>query len=68
LIRESDAIALVPPIVVRDELDSKMLTELCRVPQLTESYYAIFQSRRFPNALLGGLLARYGERSLNRLG
>jgi LysR family transcriptional activator of nhaA len=61
LARERDAVALVPPIVVRDELDSQILTELCRIPQLTENYYAILQSRRFPNALLGDLLSAYDE-------
>jgi len=49
----------VPPIVVRDELESGVLVEHCRIPQLTESFYAIIQNRRFPNQLLGDLLTRY---------
>ncbi len=59
LAREREGVTLVPPIVVRDELASGALVEHCRVPQLTESFYAILQKRRFPNQLLGDLLARY---------
>ena len=57
LAREREGVTLVPPIVVRDELHSGVLVEHCRIPQLTESFYAITQKRRFPNQLLGELLA-----------
>jgi len=57
LARERDALTLVPPIVVRDELQSGALVEHCRIPDLTESFYAIVQKRRFPNPLLTQLLA-----------
>lgn len=56
LARERDGVTLVPPIVVRDELDSGVLVEHCRIPQLIESFYAIILSRRFPNQLLRELL------------
>ena len=56
LARESSGVALVPPIVVRDELQSGALVELCRVPNLVETFYAIVQKRRFPNRLLAELL------------
>jgi LysR family transcriptional activator of nhaA len=59
LAREREGVTLVPPIVVRDELTSGVLVEHCRIPQLSESFYAIIQNRRFPNRLLGDLLARY---------
>jgi LysR family transcriptional activator of nhaA len=59
LAREREGVTLVPPIVVRDELESGVLVEHCRIPQLTESFYAITQNRRFPNQLLAELLARY---------
>jgi LysR family transcriptional activator of nhaA len=59
LAREREGVTLVPPIVVRDELESGVLVEHCRIPQLTESFYAITQARRFPNQLLGDLLTRY---------
>ena len=47
---------LVPPIVVRDELEAGILIEHCRIPEVTERFYAIVQKRRFPNRLLGELL------------
>lgn len=55
--RESDGLTLVPPIVVRDELSSGTLVEHCRLPGITESFYAIVPIRRFPNPLLSELLA-----------
>ena len=57
LARERGGISLVPPIVVRDELEAGVLVEHCRIPQLTESFYAIVQNRRFPNPLVGQLLS-----------
>lgn len=56
LARESNGVALVPPIVVRDELESGVLVEHCRVAEVTETFYAIVQKRRFPNPLLAELL------------
>ena len=57
LARERGGVSLVPPIVVRDELEAGVLVEHCRIPQLTECFYAIVQNRRFPNPLIGQLLA-----------
>ena len=57
LARESDALALVPRIVVRDELLSGALTERARISDLAERFYAITTRRRFPNRLLGELMA-----------
>ena len=57
LARECAGVTLVPPIVVRDELKAGVLVEHCRIPEMTESFYAIVQARRFPNPLLAGLLA-----------
>jgi len=56
LARDSDGISLVPPVVVRDELRTGILVERCRIPDLTEKFYAITQSRRFPNPLVRELL------------
>ncbi|MGE4339981.1 MAG: LysR family transcriptional regulator [Pigmentiphaga sp.] len=56
LAREREGVTLVPPIVVRDELDTGILVEHCRIPEVTETFYAIVQKRRFPNQLLADLL------------
>ncbi len=61
LARERDALTLVPPIVVRDELASGALVEHWRIDALSERFYAITQARRFPNQLLADLLASYAE-------
>lgn len=54
--REHDGLTLVPPIVVRDELARGDLVEVCQVPGIAETFYAIVQNRRFPNPLLAMLL------------
>jgi LysR family transcriptional activator of nhaA len=59
LAREREGVTLVPPIVVRDELDAGVLVEHCQISALTESFYAIVKNRRFPNQLLAELLERY---------
>ena len=56
LAREREGVTLVPPIVVRDELEAGVLVEHCRLPEVTETFYAIVQKRRFPNRLLSELL------------
>ena len=40
-----------------DELQSGALVELCPVPKLAETSYAIVQKRRFPNRLLGEIIS-----------
>jgi LysR family transcriptional activator of nhaA len=59
LVRESNSLALVPPVVVRDELNSGMLVEHYCIPDILEHFYAITPSRRFPNSLLKELLAKH---------
>ena len=56
LARERGGVTLVPAIVVRDELQTGVLIEHCRIPHVTERFYAIVQQRRFPNRLLADLL------------
>jgi LysR family transcriptional activator of nhaA len=56
LARENLGLAVVPPIVVKDEIDSGLLVEAVQFPRLTESFHAITLVRRFPNPLLQQLL------------
>jgi LysR family transcriptional activator of nhaA len=58
LARDSGAVALVPTVVVRDELQSRLLAEYCTVPNLVENFYAITLKRQFEPALLKALLSR----------
>ncbi len=57
LVREDAGLAVIPPIVVRDELDSGRLTEAARLDGITETFLAVTLERRFPNPLLADLLA-----------
>ncbi len=61
LAKEGAGLALVPPVVVRGELDNGSLVERYRVTSIKESFYAITPSRRFPNPILHELLRRDGK-------
>lgn len=57
LAREDIGLALVPPIVVQDELASGRLVEAREHPRITETFFAITLERRFPNPLVQELLS-----------
>ena len=58
LARENIGLALVAPIVVKDELTSGRLVEAKEQPRIKETFFAITLRRRFPNALVQDLLER----------
>ena len=58
LAREDIGLAVMPPIVVRNELRSGMLREAEHVIGLTEGFHAVTIARQFPNPILAGLLHR----------
>ena len=58
LARDSGNVALLPTVVVQDELKSGKLQEYCVVPQLHENFYAITVQRHFEPPLLKTLLRR----------
>jgi len=58
LARDSDSVALLPSVVVQDELRSARLAEYCVVPDLHENFYAITVQRHFEPPLLKALLKR----------
>ena len=58
LARDSKAFTLVPSVVVRDELSQGLLHELCVVPGLFETFYAITVERSFQHPLVRSLLSR----------
>jgi LysR family transcriptional activator of nhaA len=59
LARDTDALALVPSIVVRDELRDRVLHEHCVVPDLFEIFYALTVERTFEHPRLRPLLGRH---------
>ena len=61
LAREGEGLALVPPVVVRDEIERGELVETHHVPELRETFYAITPSRRFPNLLVAELVERMAK-------
>ena len=56
LAREDAGLALIPSIVVQDELTTGLLVEAAQIEGVSETFYAIIRERRFPNPLLALLL------------
>jgi LysR family transcriptional activator of nhaA len=63
LARAGAGLAVIPPIVVRDELASGRLTELARLDGITEGFLAVTIQRRFPNPLVAEALAAFEDDS-----
>jgi len=59
--REGIGLAVVPPIVVKDELANKRLVEAAELPGISETFYAVTLARRFPNPLVRELLRAHQE-------
>ncbi len=56
LAREGAGLAVLPPIVVKGELEVGTLVEFDALPGMIESFYAVTVKRRFPNPLIRPLL------------
>jgi LysR family transcriptional activator of nhaA len=56
LARADAGLAIIPPIVVRDELQSGALVEASRLDGIVETFFAVTRERRFPNPLLKDVL------------
>lgn len=56
LVREGFALAILPPIAVRDELASGILVEAETLPGIDETFFAITAERRFPNTIARALI------------
>ena len=61
LAREGVGLAVLPPIVVTDELANGRLIEADRLPGIAETFYAVTMERRFPNPLVRELLRASGS-------
>lgn len=58
LARDSDSIALLPTVVVQDELRAGRLVEHAVVPDLYENFYGVTVQRHYEPPLVQALLAR----------
>jgi len=59
LAREDIGLAVLPPIVVKNELASGMLVEADHLVGLVERFHAVTLDRKFPNPLLARLLEHH---------
>ena len=60
LARADAGVAVIPPIVVKDELASGMLKELSRMDDVREIFAAVTIARKFPNPLVREVLKAAG--------
>ncbi|MGE4368987.1 MAG: LysR family transcriptional regulator [Burkholderiaceae bacterium] len=56
LVRDSGALSVLPPVVVRDEIQQGTLVEYLAVPNVYENFYAITIKRQFVSSALNRLL------------
>ena len=61
MIRENFGLAVVPPIVVRDELNQGVMKEFVEIPGLTETFYAVTLPRQFESPVLPRLLRQIDD-------
>ncbi len=59
LARADAGLAVIPPIVVQDELATGKLVEFCKLDEITEVFCAVTIRRRFPNPLLQEVLGTH---------
>ena len=59
LARDSGALAVLPNVVVKDELASKRLTIYLELPNIYENFYAVTIKRQYSHPLVNKLLAVY---------
>ena len=65
LARDSNCAAVLPGVVVRDELRSGVLVEYGELPEVYEYFYAITERRRYENPIVTELLRQLDEAQLN---
>jgi len=66
LARDSGAVAVLPEVVVQDELKTGQLEKYCAVPGVHENFYAITTRRHFQPVALRKLLSGAGNRRPRR--
>ena len=62
LARDSGALALMPDVVVKDELLSGKLVHYMTIPNVFENFYAVTVKSHFPNDLINELLSVFQKR------
>lgn len=58
LARDSGAVALLPEVVVQDELKNGLLEKYCALPKVYENFYAITTERQYQPHIMKLLLAK----------
>jgi LysR family transcriptional regulator, transcriptional activator of nhaA len=64
LVRDGVGLAVLPPIVVRDELASGALSEAAALPGIFETFYAVTIDRRFPSGTVRMLIDTAGSKGI----
>ena len=59
LARDSGDVALLPAVVVQDELQAGVLQLYAQIPEITEQFFAVTQQRHFNLGILDELLSAH---------
>lgn len=65
LARDTDALAILPSVVVKDEIARGQLVELGVLPEVWENFYAVSIRRQFENPVVSELMSRPSEEILS---
>jgi LysR family transcriptional regulator, transcriptional activator of nhaA len=65
LARDSEALAVMPDVVVKDEIDAGKLVVYATLTGLFESFYAVTVSKHIPNQLITQLIRQFKHPSLD---
>jgi LysR family transcriptional activator of nhaA len=55
--RDTNCLAIIPKVVVKDELRNKLLHEYGSIPRLYESFYAIYLDKKFQSQAIKDLIS-----------
>lgn len=64
LARDSEALAVMPDVVVKDEIAAGKLTVYATLPNIYENFYAVTVKKHLPNVLVNDLIRNFTKESL----
>ncbi|PPC93905.1 MAG: LysR family transcriptional regulator [Methylotenera sp.] len=61
LARDSNALAVMPEVVVKDELNTGKLTSYMTLPNINENFFAVTVTKHIPNKLISDLIIIFSK-------
>lgn len=67
LARDSNALAVMPDVVVKDEISAGTLTAYMTLPNINENFYAVTVKKHLANTLVSELIKDFALQQNNAL-